>query len=103
MDGINIHYLDHYIQAGSTKYCVPNKATKFSETRFIQHIEQSHFFEKYCIFKHLSLLFSRKQIINPSHPNPRRREKINLNFYFHTSLWSLRRFYEGVKGFHKTF
>ena len=29
--------------------------------------------------------------------------KINLNFYFHTSLWSLKRFYEGLKGFHKSF
>ena len=25
-------------------------------------------------------------VINPSRPNPKRREKINLNFYFHTSL-----------------
>ena len=23
--------------------------------------------------------------------------KINLNFYFHTSLWCLKRFYEGLK------
>ena len=29
--------------------------------------------------------------------------KINLNFYFHTYLWCLKRFYEGVKGLHKTF
>ena len=29
--------------------------------------------------------------------------KINLNFYFHTSLWSLKRFYEGLKGFHRSF
>ena len=29
--------------------------------------------------------------------------KINLNFYFHTSLWCLKRFYEGLKGFHKSF
>ena len=29
--------------------------------------------------------------------------KVNLNFYFHTSLWSLKRFYEGLKGLHKTF
>ena len=36
--------------------------------------------------------------INPSRPNPGRREKIKLNFYFHTSL-----FYEGLKGLHKTF
>ena len=27
--------------------------------------------------------------------------KINLNFYFHTSLWCLTRFYEGLKGLHK--
>ena len=29
--------------------------------------------------------------------------KIKLNFYFHTSLWCLRRFYEGLRGPHKTF
>ena len=29
--------------------------------------------------------------------------KINLNFYFHTSLWCLKRFYEGLKGLHKPF
>ena len=28
--------------------------------------------------------------------------KIKLNFYFHTSLWCLKRFYEDLKGFHKT-
>ena len=27
------------------------------------------------------------KLINPSRPDPERREKINLNFYFHTSLW----------------
>ena len=27
----------------------------------------------------------------------------NLNFYFRTSLWCLKKFYEGLKGFHKTF
>ena len=42
-------------------------------------------------------------IINPSRPNPGPREKINLNFYFHTSLRYLKRLYEGLKGFHKTF
>ena len=42
---------------------------------------------------------SRKEIqnfasnINPSRPNPERREEINLNFYFHPSLWCLRRFH----------
>ena len=29
--------------------------------------------------------------------------KINLNFCFHTSLWCLKRFYEGLKGLHITF
>ena len=29
--------------------------------------------------------------------------KINLNFYFRTSLWCLRRFYGGLKYLHKTF
>ena len=29
--------------------------------------------------------------------------KINLNFYFYTSLWCLWNFYEGLKGFHKPF
>ena len=39
----------------------------------------------------------------PSRPNPGRREKINLNFYFHTSLWCLKRFYEDLKAFIKPF
>ena len=29
--------------------------------------------------------------------------KIKLNFYFHTSLWCLKRFYEGFKAFIKPF
>ena len=33
---------------------------------------------------------------NPSRPNPRRKEKIMLSFYFRTSLWCLKRFYEGL-------
>ena len=32
------------------------------------------------------------QCVNHSHPNPGRREKIKSNFYFHTSLWCLKRF-----------
>ena len=36
--------------------------------------------------------------LSPSCPNPRQREKIELNFYFHTSLWCLKRCYESVKG-----
>ena len=44
--------------------------------------------------------------VNPSTPEIGRKEKINLNFYFQTSLWCLKRFYEGLKGLkglHKTF
>ena len=35
-------------------------------------------------------------------PDPRRREKINVNFYFQTSLWCRKRFYQGLKDLHKT-
>ena len=45
-------------------------------------------------------------LLNPSRPNPGRTEEIKLNFYFQTSLWCLKRFYEGfkaIKGLHKTF
>ena len=42
-------------------------------------------------------------LINPSHPNPRQREKIKLNFYFHTPLRCLKRFYEGLKAFIEPF
>ena len=34
--------------------------------------------------------------INPFRPNPGQREKNKLNFYFHTSLWWLKKFYEGL-------
>ena len=33
---------------------------------------------------------------NSSRPDPGRREKNNLKIYFHTSLWCLRKFYEGL-------
>ena len=56
-------------------------------------------FVKYTITCYLYYLRN----FNPSRPNPRRREKVKLNFYFHTSLWCLKRFYEGLKGLHKTF
>ena len=42
-------------------------------------------------------------ILNPSRPSSGRTEKTKLNFYFHTSLWCLKRFYEGLKGLHRTF
>ena len=39
--------------------------------------------------------------LNPSRPDPGQREKLNLNFYFHTSLWCLKRFYGGLLRHHK--
>ena len=39
------------------------------------------------------------QLIKSSRPDPGQREKINLNFYFHTSLWCLKRFDEGLNFF----
>ena len=45
----------------------------------------------------------RSWFIKPLHPDPGRRKKINLNFYFDTSLWCLKRFYEGLNDLHKTF
>ena len=36
-------------------------------------------------------------------PIPDEEKKINVNFYFHTSLWCLERFYEGLKAFIKPF
>ena len=39
--------------------------------------------------------------INPSRPNPVRKNW--AKFLFHTSLWYLKRFYEDLKGFCKTF
>ena len=41
-------------------------------------------------------------LLNPSLPEPGQRENANFNFYFHASLWCLKRFYEGVKGPNKT-
>ena len=40
----------------------------------------------------------KKNLFNPSRPSPGQREKMNLNFCFHTSLWCLKRFYESLKG-----
>ena len=33
---------------------------------------------------------------------PDEEKKNNLNFYFHTFLWCLKRFYEGLEGLRKT-
>ena len=39
------------------------------------------------------------ELINPSRPNLGRRDNIKLNFYFHTSLWCLKWFYEDLRTF----
>ena len=41
--------------------------------------------------------------INPSRTDPGRREKINITFYFHTSLRCLKRFNKALKAFIKPF
>ena len=38
-----------------------------------------------------------------SRPSLGQREKINLNFYIHASLWYFKRFYEDREGLHKAF
>ena len=49
-----------------------------------------------CLFVFCLFFFASTKNINPLRPNPGRREKTNLNFYFHSSLWYLKRFYEGL-------
>ena len=49
-------------------------------------------FHKFCLVHSWFTIWS----INSSRPDPRWREKINLNFCFHTSLWCFKRFYEGL-------
>ena len=67
------------------------------ENLFTHQIRTLSMIFRWATHLYMSLFF------NPSCPNPRRREKINLNFCFHTSLSCLKRFYEGLRGLHKTF
>ena len=62
----------------------------------------SHVFTNFFMFRFYEGL-ERYLHFNPCRPNPGRREKTKLNCYFHTSLWCLKRFYECLKGPHKTF
>ena len=50
-----------------------------------------------------SQLKTNRQRINPSRPDPGQKGKINLKFYFHTSLWCLKGFMEALKTFIKPF
>ena len=42
------------------------------------------------------------RIVYPERPNPAQKGKINWNFYFYTSLWCLKRFYEGLSDIYMT-
>ena len=43
------------------------------------------------------------KIVNLTRPDHGQREKINLNFYFHTSLWCHKGFMKALKAFIKPF
>ena len=63
-------------------------------------IQQNNSKIKYNWKLQLSMMI---QKINNSRPDPGRREKISLIFYFGTSWWYLKTFYNGLTCFHKTF
>ena len=58
---------------------------------------------KNLYYHQICLGFCRKVNTYPFCFDLGQREKINLNFYFHISFWCLKRFYEALKGLHKTF
>ena len=59
---------------------------------------------KYLVNKQCATItFTWKLMLNSSRPDLGRREKINLNFYFHRYLWCLKRFCEGLEGLLETF
>ena len=60
-------------------------------------LSADHFLNVYCGLDFRQLISN----FSPSCPDPVQREEIN--FYFCTSLWCHKRFYEGLKGLHKTF
>ena len=79
--------------------CFHENFAKFEEHFFLWNTSDGCFW-KYIV--HLLLYFTYCNLFNLSCPSPPRRKKINLNLYFHTSLWCVKRFYEGLKGLHKT-
>ena len=46
-----------------------------------------------------NVAYGSQRDINLFRPNPGRKEKIKLSFYFHTILWCLKTIYEGLKVF----
>lgn len=90
--GKNCPKLFHFIEKG-------NKKT--------DRLQIFWYVDLFCInflryFNILQLLLENTEImgkigiktVNPSRPDTGRREKIELNFYSHASLWFLKRFYE---------
>ena len=57
----------------------------------------SFLWTSFHIWEEFKYLLNTTEIVNPSHPDPGRRENINLKFCFHTSLSYLKRFYQGFK------
>ena len=70
---------------------------------FPEQVQNFDIFRTRDISRTLSIYSVKIHHINPSRPNPGRREKKKLIFYFHTSLWCLKRFSEGLKGLNKIF
>ena len=61
--------------------------TRFTQWSFFHIISDN---PRFSVLKRKSNISS-GSALNRSRPNPRRREKNKLNFYFHTSLWCLKR------------
>ena len=69
-------------------------AVSFLESDLLFILTSISFFKTFVAFTFCLTLLT---------PIPDKEKKIKLYFYFHTSLWCLKRFYEGLKGFHKIF
>ena len=58
-------------------------------------------FDKNYFINLFDEFFVRSLDTDPSSPNPGQRQKVKSNFYLHTSMWCLKRFYEGLKALRK--
>ena len=108
-----------FCQSKVTTYFLVQEIEKFvkSMSKWKNRIGSLHFpviFIPYCLcfsqsnglsyneLNTLKITFSAEFKLNPSRRNPRQSAKTNLNFYFLTSLWNLKRFYEGLSEMHGT-
>ena len=94
----NLFFSCKFIRTGpallGTKPCF-NTFLETAISAFILQVFKTWFSERFVSIN------SNIKALNPSRPNPGRREKIKLNFYFCTSLWCLKRFYEGLSSRHE--